>query len=465
MLNWICIDFGTCNTAAAIEIDGKPHLVSYGNSQYFPTVACVLPDGNIEVCQNAESLRSNVPDGFKQEFKLSIHEHLDLNGVGYADLVREILKFVKKSAEIENNGHKLDAALLTIPAIYTNSDRRIDIMRQAAIEAGFTTVDFMPEPQAAAHHYAYVIGQKSTGISLIYDLGGGTFDASLLEMNALKQAQVLGYECGIKCGGQYFDSALYRHIAKLYQDGTPLLQEKKLDDYVACRRIKEALSVQEQSVQYFSNGQRISIDRAILSLLIKDKLMLTLDACDSLLRTANRTWTDVKQVLLVGGSTAIPLVSELLQKHLTSHNSTSVRIIRNTSGLNGEYNHRFATCLGGLSTKITPPPPPPEPIAKLRVDNQTIQLKEGLNTFGRSEQMDFSFNDPSMSRKHFTIHVTKEATGKWNYTITTCSESKATVLNNSEPLDLRYYPISRKSALLQDGWTITAGKTIFIFKK
>ena len=465
-MSWISIDFGTCNTTAAIEVDGKPHVVTYGNTQFFPTVACVLPDGNIQVCQNAEPLRQNMPEYFKQEFKLNIAEQLDLNGVQYVDIVREILKFVKGCAEIENNGEVCDFVVLTIPAIYTEDDRRIDVLRQAAKEAGFKTIEFLSEPHAAALHYANIVGQKNTGLSLIYDLGGGTFDPTLLDMTNAKEPKVIGQDNGVQCGGQFFDSALYKHISKDCRDiGKPLLREKKLDDYAACKRLKEALSVQKEASQYFSNGQSLKVGRDVFEGLIKDKISLTLEACDAMLHTAGKEWKDVKQVLFVGGSTAIPLIKEMLEKHLVSHNAVNVKIIRNTTGNRGSYNHNFATCLGGIVSKITPPPPPPEPIAKLYSNGIALQLKEGLNTFGRSDSMDFHFNDPSMSRKHFTITVSKNAYGKWSYTITTCSESKATILNNIEPLDLQNFPISRKSAELQDGWTIRAGKTIFQLKK
>ena len=155
----------------------------------------------------------------------------------------------------------------------------------------------------------------------------------------------------------------------------------------------------------------------------------------------------------------------MLEKPLISYKVRNVKIVRNVTGTKGEYDHNFATCLGGITSKILPPPPPPEPIAKIYTNGQVLQLKEGINTFGRSHNMDFHFDDPSMSRNHFTIVVTKNAYGKWSYTITTCSETKATILNNMEPLDLQNYPISRKSAELQDGWTIRAGRTSFQLKK
>ena len=87
---WVCIDLGTCNSAAAIEVDGKPHVVQYGNSPYFPTIACVMPQSEILVCQEAEPFRQSMAESFKQEFKLQINEKLDLYGVQYVDIVKSI---------------------------------------------------------------------------------------------------------------------------------------------------------------------------------------------------------------------------------------------------------------------------------------------------------------------------------------------------------------------------------------
>ena len=464
--NWVCIDFGTCNTAAAIQIDGKPHIVTYGNTQFFPTIACVLPNKEIQVCQNAEPLRLKMPESFKQEFKLSIAEQIDLNGVQYVDIVREILKYVKECSQIENNNQICDSVVLTIPAIYTESDRRIDVMREAASQAGFVNIEFMPEPEAAARHYAYIMGLKNPGLSLIYDLGGGTFDPVLLDMSNAKEPKLIGNNSGDKCGGQFFDAAIYKHIfSECQKEGKPLLREGKLEDYSACKRLKETLSIHEKATQLFSNGVSVSLNRSKFNELIQDKIALTLKSCDSMIHTAGRNWSDVRQVLFVGGSTAIPLIREMLEIHLISHNAPNVKIVRNVTGAKGAYDHNFATCLGGITSKILPPPPPPEPIAKIYTNGKVIQLREGINTFGRGNNMDFHFDDPSMSRNHFAIAVTKNAYGKWSYTITTCSETKATKLNNMEPLDLQNYPISRKSAELQDGWTIRAGRTSFQLKK
>lgn len=462
--HWVCIDFGTSNTAAAIEIDGSPHIVSYGNYQYFPTVACVLDDGSIEVCQNAAGFRSSHPETFKQEFKLNIGDDIDINTATYTDIVAKILEFIKGCAETENNSHQIENVLLTIPALYTENDHRKAVMLAAAKKAGFANVEFIKEPDAAAHHYAHITKQKAIGLTLIYDLGGGTFDPALVDLS-MKSTVLLGSDTGVKCGGHYFDRAIYKHISSHFKDTAPLSKHSRLEDYEACCRLKESLSALQSASQMFSNGEKYTLSRAELNELLKPLIEETLKSCDNLVASSNRDWADVKQVILVGGSTAMPLVSEMLERHLISHNASGVKIIRNTKGANGEYNHRFATCLGGLSLKLTPPPPPLEKVGTLVCDGQEYQLRLGNNKFGRSNEMDFSFLDPRMSRHHFDVNVERIGGGRLKYTVTTQSSSQSTIINNMEALNLSLAPIARTSVELFDGHTILAGKTQFRLKK
>lgn len=463
---WVCIDFGTCNTAAAIEVDGKPHVVGYANSQYFPTVACVMPDGTVKVCQEAEDFRHSMAESFFQEFKLKIADFLDYNNVQYVDIVAEILSFVKTCAETENNGNSVNAAVLTVPVIYGDEDLRMEVMRKAAFKAGFERVEFMSEPKAACMHYSQITGRRNTGRSLIYDLGGSTFDTSIIDICDGGNPDVLGSESGIKCGGSFFDSAIYKYVNQICSEkGKPLDRSKRMEDYRACRRIKEILSVRERTSQLFSNGENVEVKRMDFEALIKQNILYTFEACDSVVHAANISWSDIEQVLLVGGSTAMPCVSGMLKKHLVSHNAANVKIIRNAVGPKGEYHYRFATCLGGISTKIVPPKPPKEKVGHLEVNGKIIQLKEGVNTFGRDRSMDFAFDDAYMSRKHFSITVTRDSNQHCNYSLTTCSRTRPTIINNLDVLDLSSYPLTKKSIMLQDGWFVIAGKTKFIFKR
>lgn len=457
MNNWLCIDFGTCNTAAAYAVGGKPHLVSYGNSSFFPTVACVLENGDIQVCHNAEPLRDRFAEYFQQEFKLQIDTPVDINGRSYQDIVAEVLKYVKRAAALDNNDTDFDCLLLTVPVIFTDSDPRKEVLRRAAEQAGFGTVEFISEAHAAAYHYAYVTGDAKQGLTLIYDLGGGTFDPVLIDMG--DTPQILG-DGGVRCGGQFFDAAIYKHIATAMREaGTPLARADKLADYRACRRMKETLSIESRATQIMSNGQSVTLDRATFNELIRPLVRLTLDACDGVVATAGRKWSDVKQVLFVGGSTAIPLIKEMLEPHLLSHNAPDVKIIRTFEGAAGTYSHLFATCLGGIATKLAPQR---APIGHLLIDGRKLQLHDGVNTFGREGGNDFSFDDKYMSRRHFTIEVLPKGRG-YEYILSSVSQSSSTMLDGIEPIDCRY-GFCRNKVAINNGAQITAGHTNFILE-
>lgn len=349
-----CIDFGTSTTAASVMVDGEPRLVRHGNNRCFPSAACVLENGEIEVCDNALALRTKFPASFKSEFKLNIAEPLDISGHGYADLVAAILKFVKRCAEIESNGVPVDRVVLTVPAMYTAEDARLDVMRRAAGTAGFETVDFLSEPIAAARHYAHVSGAASDGLTLIYDLGGGTFDPALVRCSDDGSAEVIGSAPGEKCGGRYFDKAIYSCLCDRYKaTDTPLTKSGRLDDYATCRRMKEALSASDEVTQLLSNGQMARLTRKEFEQLVAPLVEMTLASCDAMLKNAGCRWKDVSRVLFVGGSSAIPLISMMLETHLVSHNASAVKLVRNFKGENGSYDYRYATALGGIAPKIT----------------------------------------------------------------------------------------------------------------
>lgn len=448
-------------------VDGRPKLVSPNSKSYFPTVACVLGKDKIAVCQSAEQFKTKYPEFYLQEFKLNIAEPLDCNGAGYREVVAAILRHIKGCAEIENNGNRIDNVMLTVPAIYTESDRRKEVMRQAALDAGFRKVAFMREAHAAALHYAYIQGTETVGLSLVYDLGGGTFDPALIMLSGENEPDFLGCDSGVKCGGQYFDAAIYKQAqAEAKASGVPLERSAKWSDFLACRLLKEDLSVSREATTLLSNGNPFTLTRTDFEEMIRKKLYLTLDACDMVLTSARREWTEVEQVLLVGGSTAIPLVSSLLQQHLISHNARKVKVVRSLSGPNGEYDHNYAVCLGGIvlaETELLHPEPEPEPeIGELVSNGKHFRLKLGTNTFGRGQGQDFIFDDPHMSRKHFEITVTKNEGRGFRYRLQTVSTSRATVVNGTLALDCTF-PFAPKEIELKDGMTVLAGKTKFQF--
>lgn len=350
-----CIDFGTSTTAASVIIDGEPHLVRNGNNRCFPTAACVLENGDIEVCDSAMGMRTHFPDSFKSEFKLNISEPLDIRGRNYTDIVSAILAFIRRSARIENNGREVCSAILTIPALYTPDDPRVSVMREAAIAAGFKDVTFMSEAVAAAMHYNYVSGSVADGITLIYDLGGGTFDPVLIRADENNEIEILAVNAGAKCGGQYFDKAVYDAVCSRYKDtDSPLLKSERMADYEAARRIKETLSASPHASQLFSNGQVVKITREEFSSITSGIVQTTIACCSQLLKSAGKEWCDLSRLLFVGGSSIMPVIEDGLRSQLKASNAASVELIRNFKGINGAYDYRFATTLGGLTSVLKP---------------------------------------------------------------------------------------------------------------
>lgn len=462
MGNWVCIDFGTCNSAAAIIVDHSPVLVSPNNRSFFPTVACVINKDEIVVCHSAEQFRNKYPEFYLQEFKLDIDKPLNCNGSDYKKIIAAILEYIKSCAETENNGETIDSVLLTVPAIYTKNDRRLDIMKNAAFDAGFSSVEFLAEPHAAALHYAYVQGEMSENTSVVYDLGGGTFDTTLIRTDANGKAEILGYDCGVKCGGQYFDAAIYKLAAeKSEKNGKALMRESRWIDYSACRMLKEDLSAKTTATTLLSNEESFTLSRTEFETMIKDKLRLTTNACDHMLSVSKKQWPDIDNILLVGGSTSIPLVSDMLHEHLISHNATNVKIIRNYTGKNGKYNHNYAVCLGGITLKDCKQADT-ECSGRLICCGKEIKLHVGTNTFGRGNEQDFIFNDPKMSRKHFVVDVENTPDKGWTYRLTTMSDKKATIIDHTLALD-RNISFAAKSIELKNGMTILAGHTEFTF--
>jgi len=346
-MSWVCIDFGTCNSAAAISVGGVPKVVEpFVGIRTFPTIACIPRNNRIVACAAAEPFRATHPQFFLQEFKLDIDQPLNCNECNYRQVVSKILEIIKAASEAGNNGQSIDGAIITIPVIYTRNDPRKIIMQQSAFAAGFQNVEFMSEPVAAAYHFSDVMGrgQNGEGVSLIYDLGCGTFDATLLKMTN-GAPEILGHGEGLTCGGRFFDAAIYNYFANVAnQDGNPLDRCKRLEDMKVCQILKEALSTNNESEIIFSNGVTYRLGRNQFEQLIQDKINSTIQACDDILQNAHWNWGEIDRVLLVGGSTNIPLVRHMLHLH------TKVPVISNQNGINNRlYESNFAVCLGGIA--------------------------------------------------------------------------------------------------------------------
>jgi Ethanolamine utilization protein EutJ (predicted chaperonin) len=322
-MSWIAINIGTSNSSAALIIGDritKVHpLGSSLDNCSFPTVAFVTKDHHIRVCAEANAWKCQDPSRFIKDFKYDIHqEQLAFLGVSYSEVISAIIKSIKVSAETMSGGRLIENVLLSIPNQYGNSDPRIDIMEKAAKAAGFECVEFIKESLATSYYYGV---HNFDGVSLVYDLGETMFAPALVQKSA-DGLSVIVSSSGINVGGKYFDEILYKKLLTdnhIEYSDDDLTQIQQISSVIKlCREVKEQLS-EFDSVSYpipINNSGIFNIERKEFEGLISPLLEKTYMECDALLHRANIEWKDLNQIILVGGSSAIPCVKTLFKKYL-----------------------------------------------------------------------------------------------------------------------------------------------------
>lgn len=220
------------------------------------------------------------------------------------EISADILKALKARAE-DKLGHKVEKAVITVPAYFDDAAR--NATKDAARLAGLDVLRLVNEPTAAA--LAYGLDTAAEGIYAVYDLGGGTFDISLLKLQK-GVFQVLATGGDSALGGDDFDHALAEWAMK--RTGiTGLTSGEAKILLQAARAAKERLTTAsgaELKATVAGHDIRQSIDRGTFEILIEPLLGRTLRACRQVLEDAKLQASDVKGVVLVGGSTRVPLV-------------------------------------------------------------------------------------------------------------------------------------------------------------
>ena len=224
------------------------------------------------------------------------------------EISSEILRALADRARESLNGD-LDGVVITVPAYFDDAQRQAT--RDAARLAGLNLFRLLNEPTAAA--VAYGLDRKSDGLIAVYDLGGGTFDISILRLNQ-GVFEVLATGGDSALGGDDMDHLLGEWIIEhcAIEDLDAGLNRKIL---LAARSAKEALThgeAVEFSVDYGGKSWRTEIDRRQFNDLIRDLVQKTLRSCRRALRDAGLKANQVEDVVMVGGSTRVPLVQEMV---------------------------------------------------------------------------------------------------------------------------------------------------------
>ncbi|HVO01328.1 MAG TPA: Fe-S protein assembly chaperone HscA [Candidatus Cybelea sp.] len=333
----IGIDLGTTNSVAAIATDGKPEILRDKEGDglvpsvvsYSDSLPVVGREAVIQQMRRPEAVVSSVKRlmgrGAADLKSLSGTLPYEIHGDQQVGMVRlkvagrvlspvevsaDILRAIKARAETAL-GHDVNRAVITVPAYFDDAARTAT--KDAAKLAGLDVLRLVNEPTAAA--LAYGLDRGAEGLYAIYDLGGGTFDISLLR---LQQGvfQVLATGGDAALGGDDFDHALAEAALKSLRRETPTLVEAK-NLLLAARRAKEILTERESTEIFGSiHGHefRQAVDRVAFEKLIEPMVAKTLKACRQVLEDAGVQASEVRGVVLVGGSTRVPLVRRMVAR-------------------------------------------------------------------------------------------------------------------------------------------------------
>lgn len=327
MAKIIGIDLGTTNSAVAIMEGGQATIIpnAEGN-RTTPSVVAFTKDGERLVGETAKRQAIMNPDRTISSIKrdMGTDRKVTIDGKAYTpqEISAMILQKLKADAE-SYLGQNVSEAVITVPAYFTDAQRQAT--KDAGKIAGLDVKRIINEPTAAALAYGVDKDEDSSKI-MVFDLGGGTFDVSILEVGD-GVFEVLSTRGNNRLGGDDFDNALMDYIAEDFkkQNGVDLRLDPTSDQRLkdAAEKAKKELSSAMTSTINLPfitavNGQPVHLNmdvtRAKFEELIAPLVKKTEEPVSNALKDAGLSASDLNKVLLVGGSTRVPMVQDLVKK-------------------------------------------------------------------------------------------------------------------------------------------------------
>jgi len=331
MARAVGIDLGTTNSAVSVLEGGEPSVIA--NAEGFrttPSIVAFTKDGEILVGETAK--RQAVTNVDRTIASVKRHMGTDwtfkVDDKNYTpqEISARILAKLKRDAETYL-GEPVTDAVITVPAYFNDAERQAT--KDAGEIAGLNVLRIINEPTAAALAYGLDKGQQDELI-LVFDLGGGTFDVSLLEVGKdddFSTIQVRATSGDNRLGGDDWDQRIVDHLVKKFKETTGVDVSK---DKIALQRLKEAAeqakkelsqsttaNVQLPYLSLTENGPANldeTITRAQFEQLTADLLERTKKPFNDVIKEAGVKVSDIAHVVLVGGSTRMPAVTELVKQ-------------------------------------------------------------------------------------------------------------------------------------------------------
>lgn len=320
------IDLGTTNSAVAIVQNGQPQILANGDQKIIPSVVGYSKQKGWLVGQPALNQYALHPDNTIRSIKrkMGSDERVTLGGreLSPQQVSAFILRELKTIAE-KSLGQPVNKAVITVPAYFTNAQRQAT--KEAGEIAGLEVVRIINEPTAAA--LAYGLDHEDDQMALVYDLGGGTFDVSLVEMTG-GVVEVRASHGDTQLGGDDFDHVLAEHAGKLFYKKHQISLK---DNRVAMARLDRAAEAAKVRMSNFPEAHLreeyllekdnvpLHLDATVSRLefeeLTQDLLNKTVESLDKVFEDAELDVDDIDRVLLVGGSTRMPAVWNLAGRY------------------------------------------------------------------------------------------------------------------------------------------------------
>jgi molecular chaperone DnaK len=351
----IGIDLGTTNSCVAVVENGTPKVIE--NSEGARTTPSIVAYTSDEIIVGASAKRQAVTNpkntiyaskrligrkfteqAVQKDINLMPYKIIESsNGDAWVSandkelappqISAEVLRKMKKTAE-DYLGHEVTKAVITVPAYFNDSQRQAT--KDAGAIAGLEVLRIINEPTAAALAYGVDKNEKADRKIAVYDLGGGTFDISIIDIANVdgdKQFEVLSTNGDTFLGGEDFDQRLMEYLI------TEFKKESGVDlsrDVMALQRLKEA--AERTKIELSNNTQtdvnlpyitadatgpkhlNVKITRAKFESLVEDLIQRSIEPCRVAMRDAGVTAADIDEIILVGGQTRMPKVQEAVEK-------------------------------------------------------------------------------------------------------------------------------------------------------
>ena len=331
MSKTIGIDLGTTNSCVSVFEGGEAKVIVNADGDRTTPSVVAFKKGDILVGKTAKHQSVTNPDTVSSIKRLmGTKKKVKANGKEYTpeEISAMILGDLKKTAEAYL-GEKVTSAVITVPAYFNDAERQAT--KNAGKIAGLNVERIINEPTAAALAYGLDKQEESQTV-LVYDLGGGTFDVSILELGD-GVFEVKSTSGNNKLGGDDFDQRIIDYIVKDIKDEHDV---DLSDNKMALQRIKEEAEKAKKTLSSATStdislpfitaelNYETTLTRAKFESLVSDLVESTLEPVRKALKDAKLKASDIDKVILVGGSTRIPMVQELVKKELGKEPSKEV---------------------------------------------------------------------------------------------------------------------------------------------